>query len=129
MHCYYSRNRFYRYAHFIHIYTCRTQCHSFNVWSTAILLWCLYDKVIPKYSPFDFSPWRSFFFFIYLFHEPWLHIICTYISRCLPEKLIFNVLTFILSQLIIIVLSLSIANLLDKYSPGFYALITGNRKK
>ena len=98
-------------------------------WSTTILLWSLYDKIIPEHVTFDFSPWRSFFFFIYLFHDPWLHIICTYTSRCLPENFISNVLTFVLSQLIIILLSITIANLLNKYSPGFYALITGNRKK
>lgn len=98
-------------------------------WSTAILLWKLYDKIITESSTFDLSPWRSFFFFIYLFHDPWLHIICTYISRCMPNNFISNSFTFISSQVIIIGISLIIAIFLNKTFPRLYALITGNRKK
>ena len=98
-------------------------------WSTAILLWYLYDKIIPEYSMLNLSSWRSFFFFIYLFHDPWLNIICTYMSKSLPNNFTSNLFTFIVSQIVIISISLIIAKFLAVYCPRFYALITGNRKK
>gem|GEM_PF-5213689 len=96
-------------------------------WGTAILLWALYDKIVQKGAKFDISPWRSYFFFIYLFHDPWLNMVCAYASRNLPDTFIMNTLVFVASQALIIAVSLWLAGFLNGRFPKFYAMITGKR--
>lgn len=96
-------------------------------WGTAILLWVIYDKISLK-SILNISRWRSLFFFIYLFHDPWLNIICTYTSKYLPNTFISNTCIFIGAQVLIIAITLLIAELLNKYNPKIYSIITGDRK-
>ncbi len=114
------------------IFACmKRECNAIPVmsWGTAILLWVLYDKIIPNDSSFDITPWRSYFFFIYLFHNPFLNIICAYASKMLPNTFLSNSLVFILSQLTIVFISLQLGKFMNVHTPRLYAIITGNRKR
>lgn len=107
----------------------RKECNAIPVlsWGTAVLFWVLYDKTIPTGQAFNMTPWRSYFFFIYLFHDPWLNIMCTYVPRLLPNTFLMNIFVFIAAQASIIVVTLLFAGFLNNHFPKCYNIITGKR--
>lgn len=97
-------------------------------WSTALLLWGLYDFIMKKYhNVIDLSPWRSMFFFVYLAHDPLLHILCSYGSYYLKQNFISNMVVFVLSQILIILICCIADRILKKRCYKFYSIITGSR--
>lgn len=98
-------------------------------WSTAVLLWTLYDQVIGKDSNFDVSKWRGSFFFIYLFHDPLLNITCAYTSKLLSHSFVADLFLFMGVQVFVISVALMVSKLLSGYFPWFYSVLVGSRRK
>lgn len=95
-----------------------------------ISIWCLYDIIMAnKEKPNHiFLSISQYSFFIYLFHDPIILNILKRIALFFIKKhsnyLIFF---YFFDTLVAVILCISIAKILQRYTPTIYNIITGNR--
>ncbi|RZJ49731.1 MAG: hypothetical protein EOO44_17750 [Flavobacterium sp.] len=94
-----------------------------------VTVWTIYDVFLINkdlaqsrfYSLFSYS------FFVYVFHEPILIIIKKGMIYMLPKTELSVLLTYLLSPVIIISLSLIVGGILNRWFNKFYNVLTGGR--
>lgn len=102
-------------------------CGCIVVWRTYDYLWGHRSDTILINIGKKYERFFKYSFFIYLFHEPTLNII----KKCGLKILGLNdwslLLLYIVNPIIMIIVSIAIAEILRKFIPTFYNLLTGNR--
>ena len=94
-------------------------------------LWCLYDSVVPKDFELKNVPWLNlacqFTFFLYLYHEPLLHLLMKAIPAALGHQAWSYTLSFLVSPLLFLPIGLAVGYALRRLLPRLYGVITGGR--
>lgn len=103
--------------------------HKFSILTGVISVWSLYDislinKLKPNKIMFDLSRYS---FFIYAFHEPMLMIIKKGLVYITGPSEIMATISYLISPIIIICISIVVGSYIKKTTPKFYNLITGER--
>lgn len=96
-----------------------------------VALWTLYDSLVPRTFLLSQHPWLhtacGFSFFIYLFHEPLLHIVRKLLVMPLGPTSLSFALSYLLSPWIFAALWVLVGVVFKKYLPRLYGLLTGSR--
>lgn len=94
-------------------------------------IWGLYDIFVSKSFRINSAPYLSFAcqftFFLYLYHEPALHIFVKVIPIVLGENEFGYTMSFLLSPLIFAPICITAGYLLKKFTPLLYNVIVGGR--
>ena len=105
-----------------------------QVLSSAIgltALWTLYDKLVPATFQLDQHPWLktacNFTFFIYLFHEPLLHIVRKLLVLPLGHTSLSFALSYLLSPWLFAALWICVGLAFRRCLPRVYKVLTGSR--
>ena len=97
----------------------------------VISLWCIYDILVPKTFLLCSKPRLQlacgFTFFIYLYHEPAIHIIVKLFPMILGESSLIYSLCFLLSPLLFLPVIIGVGYGLRRYLPSVYGVLAGGR--
>lgn len=96
-----------------------------------VSLWGGYDILVSKEFELKKAPLLNFAcqftFFLYLYHEPAIHIIVKGFPLALGSNAFGYTMSFLLSPLVFLPVGISIGYLLRKHTPSFYKVIVGGR--
>lgn len=94
-------------------------------------IWSMYDIFVSKEFRINSIPFLffacQFTFFLYLYHEPALHIIVKAIPMALGNNEFGYTMSFLLSPLIFAPIAITIGYFLKKFTPYLYNVIVGGR--
>lgn len=115
-------------------------CLEGDLWSYAQLplklvgiaaMWSVYDRFVRADFSLSAHRWLSMAcgctFFIYLFHIPTLNIVRKLLVVVFGHTSAGFALSYLLSPWLFVVCAMVVAQILRKYLPRFYAVVTGGR--
>jgi hypothetical protein len=97
----------------------------------VMAIWGLYDKLFNDKDLTTYKHYNivNYTFFLFAFHEPVLTLIRKGLLFITGTGELTSFLIFLIAPFILIYTGVMIASFLERFVPGFYAIIAGGRKK